>query len=113
MIDTNGWIHCPICHNKTKTKVNSDTTLYHFPLFCPMCRNMSKVDVEDGQMKLSGEKSVSDGKTYNVNCGRTENRGNWVEVEYSGISVKISDNRNKATPQIALKDLCIDVLEKI
>ena len=33
-IDRNGWIHCPTCGNKTRTKVNPDTVLKHFPLFC-------------------------------------------------------------------------------
>ena len=36
-IDRNGWIHCPTCGNKTRTKVNPDTVLKHFPLFCPKC----------------------------------------------------------------------------
>ena len=31
-IDRNGWIHCPTCGNKTRTKVNPDTVLKHFPL---------------------------------------------------------------------------------
>ena len=53
MIDNRGWIHCPICHSKTKTKVNRDTKLQHFPLFCPKCKRESKIDVEDMQMKLS------------------------------------------------------------
>ena len=36
-IDRYGWIHCPTCGNKTRTKVNPDTVLKHFPLFCPKC----------------------------------------------------------------------------
>ena len=36
-IDPKGWIHCPTCGNKTRTKVNPDTVLKHFPLFCPKC----------------------------------------------------------------------------
>ena len=36
-IDRNGWIHCPTCGNKTRTKVNPDTVLKRFPLFCPKC----------------------------------------------------------------------------
>lgn len=53
MIDTNGWIHCPICYSKTKTKVNNDTKLENFPLFCPKCKQESKIDVADGQVKES------------------------------------------------------------
>ena len=36
-IDHSGWIHCPTCGNKTRTKVNPDTVLKRFPLFCPKC----------------------------------------------------------------------------
>ena len=37
-IDRYGWIHCPTCGNKTRTKVNPDTVLKRFPGF-PECRN--------------------------------------------------------------------------
>ena len=45
-IDRNGWIHCPTCGNKTRTKVNPDTVLKHFPLFCPKCGKEHIVDVQ-------------------------------------------------------------------
>lgn len=32
------WIHCPICGNKTRTKVCEDTLMYNFPLYCPKCK---------------------------------------------------------------------------
>lgn len=54
MVDNRGWVYCPICHSKTKTKVNKDTKLHHFPLFCPKCKHESRIDVEDMQMQLSG-----------------------------------------------------------
>ena len=44
-IDPKGWIHCPTCGNKTRTKVNPDTVLKHFPLFCPKC---GKELIKDG-----------------------------------------------------------------
>lgn len=53
MIDNRGWVHCPICHSKTKTKVNEDTQMHNFPLFCPKCKQESRIDVEDMQMKLT------------------------------------------------------------
>ena len=28
------WIRCPICGNKTRTKVYHDTVLVNFPLYC-------------------------------------------------------------------------------
>ena len=53
MIDNRGFIYCPICQGKTKTKVNKDTVLHNFPLFCPKCKQESRIDVEGGEMKLS------------------------------------------------------------
>ena len=44
-ISNNGFILCPKCGGKTKTKVNKDTRLYHFPLFCPKCKQESIIDV--------------------------------------------------------------------
>ena len=32
------WISCPVCGNKTRTKLLEDTELYNFPLFCPKCK---------------------------------------------------------------------------
>ncbi|MZJ17837.1 hypothetical protein GT577_17445, partial [Enterococcus durans] len=29
------WVLCPICGNKTRTKIRPDTILENFPLFCP------------------------------------------------------------------------------
>lgn len=53
MIGKNGWVYCPICKSKTKTKVNKDTILKNFPLFCPKCKQESKIDVDNGEMKLN------------------------------------------------------------
>ena len=52
-IDRNGWIHCPTCGNKTRTKVNPDTVLKRFPLFCPKCRKEHIVDVQGQNIILS------------------------------------------------------------
>lgn len=55
MIDKYGWVYCPICHSKTKTKVNKDTKIKNFPLFCHKCKQESKINVENMEMALSGE----------------------------------------------------------
>ena len=52
-IDRNGWIHCPTCGNKTRTKVNPDTVLKHVPLFCPKCGKEHIVDVQGQSIILS------------------------------------------------------------
>lgn len=40
------WIKCPICGNKTRDKIRTDTIIKNFPLFCPKCKNESLIDVE-------------------------------------------------------------------
>lgn len=40
------WLLCPICHSKTRVKINKDTVLKNFPLFCPKCKQECKVNVE-------------------------------------------------------------------
>lgn len=39
-----GYIICPHCKQKTKTKVNSDTLLINFPLWCGWCKTESIID---------------------------------------------------------------------
>ncbi len=41
------WILCPICGNKTRLKIRSDTELKNFPLFCPKCRKESLINVKE------------------------------------------------------------------
>lgn len=38
---TKKWIYCPICRNKTRTKIRKDTELINYPLFCPKCKQES------------------------------------------------------------------------
>ena len=39
------WIRCPICQEKTRTKVREETVLINFPLYCPKCRKEVLVNV--------------------------------------------------------------------
>ena len=39
------WVMCPICKNKTRTKIREDTKLIHFPLFCPKCKQETLINV--------------------------------------------------------------------
>ena len=32
------WLLCPVCGNKTRLKVRTDTELVNFPLYCPKCK---------------------------------------------------------------------------
>jgi len=40
------WLLCPICKNKTRTKLRQDTILTNFLLFCPKCKQETLVDVQ-------------------------------------------------------------------
>lgn len=46
------WVICPICRNKTRTKIRMDTELINFPLFCPKCRNESLISVKQNIVTL-------------------------------------------------------------
>ncbi|MGE9972530.1 cysteine-rich KTR domain-containing protein [Candidatus Pseudoscillospira sp. SGI.172] len=37
---------CPICKNKTRTKIRLGTVLENFPLFCPKCKRETIVNVK-------------------------------------------------------------------
>ena len=54
-VDQTGWIHCPKCKCKTRTKIRPDTVLKNFPVYCPKCRQEFLVDVEQLNIKLSIE----------------------------------------------------------
>ncbi|MDU6975433.1 MAG: cysteine-rich KTR domain-containing protein [Clostridiales bacterium] len=41
------WLLCPVCNNKTKTKIGKDTVLENFPLFCPKCKRETLVNVKE------------------------------------------------------------------
>ena len=50
---------------------------------------------------------------YIISCGRTGNRGNLVEVQLREITVKISDDKKHPISQEKLRDICIDVINRI
>ena len=44
VVDPQGWVRCPVCGGKTRTKVRPDTRLAQFPLYCPKCHRETVVD---------------------------------------------------------------------
>lgn len=46
MMDTE-WLLCPICSNKTRNKIRTDTELINFPLFCPKCKKETIISLEN------------------------------------------------------------------
>lgn len=41
------WVICPVCNNKTKTKIRLDTKLENFPLFCQKCKRETLICVKE------------------------------------------------------------------
>lgn len=54
-VDENGWIHCPICRCRTRTKIKKETMVKNFPVFCAKCKQEYMIDVNDMNIKLSIE----------------------------------------------------------
>ena len=54
-VDENGWIHCPECRCRTRTKIKRETVLINFPIYCPKCKNECMIDVNNMKIKLSVE----------------------------------------------------------
>lgn len=42
-----GWVMCPVCSSKTRTKVRKDTELMNFPLYCPKCKKENLINVKN------------------------------------------------------------------
>lgn len=40
------WILCPVCNNKTRTKIFQNTELIQFPLFCPKCKHETIINAK-------------------------------------------------------------------
>lgn len=49
------FILCPICGNKTRTKIREDTVLENFPLFCPKCKQETLINVRQLNMSVIKE----------------------------------------------------------
>ena len=49
------WVICPVCNNKTRTKIRNDTELINFPLFCPKCKHESLIKVKNLQVTVIKE----------------------------------------------------------
>ena len=54
-VDDAGWIHCPVCQCRTRTKIRPDTVLKNFPVFCPQCKKEYLIDVNELHIALSVE----------------------------------------------------------
>ena len=51
----NRWLLCPICHKKTRVKINGNTILKNFPLYCPKCKNEILINAEKFNIEVIKE----------------------------------------------------------
>ena len=49
------WLRCPICDNKTRSKVREDTVLKNYPLYCPKCKQESLIEASNLQITVIRE----------------------------------------------------------
>lgn len=49
------WLLCPVCRNKTRLQIRSDTELKNFPLFCPKCKQESLINVKQFNVSVIKE----------------------------------------------------------
>ncbi|UUI04328.1 cysteine-rich KTR domain-containing protein [Oceanobacillus jeddahense] len=56
------WILCPICKNKTRSKIRKDTELKKFPLYCPKCKRETLISVNSFHITVIKEPDA-DAKT--------------------------------------------------
>ncbi|HHQ8753599.1 TPA: cysteine-rich KTR domain-containing protein [Clostridioides difficile] len=55
LMESQIWVLCPICNNKTRTKVREDTELVNFPLFCPKCKHEILINIKHGNITIIKE----------------------------------------------------------
>lgn len=46
------WIRCPVCGNKTRSRIREDTVLKNYPLYCPKCRQETLVEAKNLQVTV-------------------------------------------------------------
>lgn len=49
------WVCCPVCSNKTRIKICSDTILKNFLLYCPKCKQETMIEVKNLQITVIKE----------------------------------------------------------
>lgn len=49
------WILCPVCGNKTRSKIREDTVLKDYPLYCPKCKQGCLIEAKNLQVTIIKE----------------------------------------------------------
>lgn len=54
-MNTQNWIYCPICNNKTRLQIREDTELKNFPLYCPKCKQETLINAHQLNISVINE----------------------------------------------------------
>jgi len=46
-MDRTEWILCPVCGNKTRDRIRTDTILKNYPLYCPKYKRESLIEAKN------------------------------------------------------------------
>ena len=99
------WVLCPICGNKTRTKIRPDTILENFPLFCPKCKQETLISAKDLNVAVIPQQIAESAGAVN---GQDERRINAppltalerTSVEKGGDEVWVGE-KFQSNPEIA------------
>ncbi len=53
------WVMCPVCHNKTRTKIRKDTVLENFPLYCPKCKGEFLISLKNEKIVYINSQTIN------------------------------------------------------
>ncbi len=54
------WLLCPVCGNKTRDRIRSDTVLINYPLYCPKCKQETLISVKQLNITILKEPAAQD-----------------------------------------------------
>ena len=57
-MEKQSWVLCPVCSNKTRTRIRKDTELINFPLYCPKCKVETLINIKYGKVTVIKEPVV-------------------------------------------------------
>lgn len=49
------WVSCPLCGGNTRTKLRTDTVLFHQPVFCPKCKKEFLINAQKFKIEILHE----------------------------------------------------------
>lgn len=60
------WVYCPLCGNKTRSRIREDTFLINYPLYCPKCKQETLIKAKNLQVTVIKEPDTLDAEPMNL-----------------------------------------------